>query len=299
MAGKLAEFDLETGDLSLHLAGSGSALRICGAGREGEAFRMFMRMHEDFSGCRVLSYCVMSNHFHLLLEMPPMAKSGLNDEVLLQRLSGLYSEAFVTGVAAELTEARMAVATETGDDGATRVAEIHARFTYRMHDLSEFMKGLLIRFTRWFNRVHSRKGTLWEERFKSVIVESGVAARTMAAYIDLNPVRAGMVKDPADYRWSSYGEAVGGGAKGNGKKAREGLVRAYFCDQGVGFESEKWRDVSCLYRRLMGLALGRKPGRAEVQETEKNLGQSTMNAAELLEAKTRIQFVWETVTMSI
>jgi len=55
---------------------------------------------------------------------------------------------------------------------------------FRMHDLSEFMKGLLIRFTRWFNRVHSRSGTLWEERFKSVIVESGVAARTMAAYID-------------------------------------------------------------------------------------------------------------------
>ena len=46
----------------------------------------------------------------------------------------------------------------------------------------------------------------------------------MAAYIDLNPVRAGMVQDPAEYRWSSYGEAVGGGKKGNGKKAREGLV---------------------------------------------------------------------------
>ena len=62
------------------------------------------------------------------------------------------------------------------------------------------MKGLLIRFTRWFNRVHERTGTLWEKRFKSVIVESGTAARTMAAYIDLNPVRAGMLKDPADYR---------------------------------------------------------------------------------------------------
>jgi hypothetical protein len=153
-----------------------------------------------------------------------------------------------------------------------------------MHDLSQFMKGLLIRFTRWFNRTHSRIGTLWEERFKSVIVESGVAARTIAAYIDLNPVRAGMVKDPADYRWSSYGEAVGGGAKGNGKKAREGLVRAYFCDQGVGFDAEKWRDVSRLYRRLMGLALGMKPGRAEVAGTGTHLGQTTMNTAEMLES---------------
>jgi len=61
-----------------------------------------------------------------------------------------------------------------------------------------------------------------------VIVEDGAAARMMAAYIDLNPVRAAMVADPAEYRWSSYGEAIGGGKKGNGKKAREGLVRAWF-----------------------------------------------------------------------
>ena len=258
--------------------------RFVFAERECEAFRMFMRMYENFSGCRVLSYCVMSNHFHLLLEVPPMAEAGLSDEVLLERLSALYSEAFVAGVAAELAEARKNTAGEIAGDADARVAEIQARFTYRMHDLSQFMKGLLIRFTRWFNRTHTRTGTLWEERFKSVIVESGVAARTMAAYIDLNPVRAGMVNDPADYRWSSYGEAVGGGAKGNGKKAREGLVRAYFCDQGVGFEAEKWRDVSRLYRRLMGLALSRKPGRAEVSQAAKGLGQTTKNTTEMLES---------------
>ena len=256
--------------------------------KECEAFRMHMRMYENFSGCRVLSYCVMSNHFHLLLEVPPMAEGGLSDEVLLQRLGGLYSEVVVAGVAAELAEARKN--SSGADDGAhaapaARVAAIHARFTYRMHDLSEFMKGLLIRFTRWFNRMHSRSGTLWEERFKSVIVESGVAARTMAAYIDLNPVRAGMVKDPADYRWCSYGEAVGGGKKGNGKKARGGLVRTYYCDQGVGFEAEKWQDVSRLYRRLMGLALGRKPGRAEVAGAGNRVGQNTLNTAEMLESK--------------
>jgi REP element-mobilizing transposase RayT len=246
--------------------------------RECEAFRMHLRMYENFSGCRVLSYCVMSNHFHLLLEVPPMAEGGLSDEELLQRLSALYTGAFVAGVAAELARAR-----ESGNESG--VVEIHAHFTYRMHDLSQFMKGLLIRFTRWFNRTHARTGTLWEERFKSVIVESGVAARTMAAYIDLNPVRAGMVKDPADYRWSSYGEAVGGGAKGNGKKARGGLIRAYFCDQGVGLEVEKWPEVSRLHRRLMGLALGKKTGRAEVPQSAKGLGQCTMNTAEMLRSE--------------
>jgi putative transposase len=257
--------------------------RFVFAERECEAFRMFMRMYENFSGCRVLSYCIMSNHFHLLLEVPPLAVGGLSDEVLLKRLSALYSEAVVAEAAAELAEARKLAVGGVGQD--TRIAEIHTRFTYRMHDLSQFMKGLLIRFTRWFNRTHNRTGTLWEERFKSVIVESGTAAWTMAAYIDLNPVRAGMVKDPADYRWSSYGEAVSGGAKGNGKKAREGLARAYFCDQAVGFDAEKWPEVSRLYRRLMGLALGKKPGRAEASRAAKGLGQVTKNTAELLESQ--------------
>ncbi len=113
-------------------------------------------------------------------------------------------------------------------------------------------------------------------------MESGIAARTMAAYIDLNPVRADMVTDPAEYRWSSYGEAVGGGTKGNGKKAREGLVRACMGHQGAGFEAERWKDDSRIYRRAMGLALGRKSGRAEV---EKGVARPQMNAAEALEAK--------------
>jgi REP element-mobilizing transposase RayT len=240
-------------------------------------FRMFMRMMENFSGCRVLSYCVMSNHFHILLEVPPMPKAGLSDAELLRRLGVLYAENFVKSVADELAAAR-----EEGDGGdADAVSEIHGRFTPRMHDLSDFMKTLLQRFTRWFNRTHNRTGTLWEDRFKSVIVESGTAARTIAAYIDLNPVRAGMVSDPADYRWSSYGEAVGGGARGNGKKAREGLVRACMSHKGAGFEAEKWKEVSRIYRRAMGMALGRKSGRAEVGVS----GHATKNEEEMLASK--------------
>jgi len=225
-------------------------------------FRMFMRMTENFSGCRVLSYCVMSNHFHILLEVPPMPEGGLGDAELLRRLGVFYGENFVKSVADELVAAR----TEGGVDGGNpeRVAEIHGRFTKRMHDLSDFMKTLLQRFTRWFNRTHNRTGTLWEERFKSVIVESGTAARTMAAYIDLNPVRAGMVEDPADYRWSSYGEAVGGGSRGNGKKAREGLVRAITSDTDTGFDAGEWKLASRRYRRLLGMALERKTLNAEV-----------------------------------
>ena len=261
---------------------------------EREAFRMFMRMYENFTGCRVLSYCVMSNHFHILLEVPPMpllangsgaaGQKGLSDEELLRRLGSIYGERFVKSVEEELIAAR----TEGGVEGGNpeRVQEIHERFTKRMHNLSHYMKTLLQRFTRWFNRKHERTGTLWEDRFKSVIVESGTAARTMAAYIDLNPVRAGMVEDPADYRWSSYGEAVGGGRKGNGKKAREGLVRAITSDRVVdaeeGFDARKWKEASRSYRRLMGMALERKALNAKVATS----GQMkiTKNDAEALES---------------
>jgi hypothetical protein len=76
---------------------------------------------------------------------------------------------------------------------------------------------------------------------------------------------------------------VGGGKKGNGKKAREGLVRAYFCDQGVGFDVDRWAEVSRLYRRLMGLALERKSGKAEV--VTRRGAQTAVTAMEVLEAE--------------
>ncbi len=247
---------------------------------EKEKFRTFMRMQENFSGCRVVSYCLMSNHIHLLLEVPPMPAGGLSDAGLLARLRAIYHEAEVAVVASELAEARKMEASgaakmaggaavgalvgtggsvgrgasvTTGATGASgRVLEIHGRYTYRMHDLSEFMKTVMQRFTKWFNRTHGRTGNLWEDAFKSVIVEDGYAAKTIAAYIDLNPVRAGMVKDPADYRWSSYGEAIGGGAKGNGKKARAGLVRALRAHKGCGADASLWaNDVSREYRKLL------------------------------------------------
>ena len=211
--------------------------RIVGRGfildaAEREHFRILMRMCEKFTGCRALSYCLMSNHFHILLEVPPMPQGGIPDEELLRRLGVFYGEAQVAEIAQEMKNAvairargefELPPVDEAGvpltpeqevvlaeEQGLLRLQEIRSRYTRRMHDLSEFMKSLLERFTKWFNRKHGRSGTLWEDRFKSVIVESGTAARTIAAYIDLNPVRAGIVKDPADYRWSSYGEAIGG-----------------------------------------------------------------------------------------
>ena len=131
------------------------------------------------------------------------------------------------------------------------MAAIFARYTRRMHDLSEFMRGVLHRFTRWFNKKHGVRGTLWEDRFHSVIVQSGVACRTMASYIDLNPVRAGICEDPADYRWSSYGEAVGGGR--GAAKSQSGLVRALYAHKDREGSARGWSQggVAKEYRRIL------------------------------------------------
>jgi REP element-mobilizing transposase RayT len=213
--------------------------RFAFGAQDKEQFRIYMRMMENFSGCRVLAYCVMCNHFHLLLEVPPRPKLALSDDQLLKRLGGLYSQAFVATVAKELAEARQVVAQGLARDGEAYVQRIHERFTYRMHDLSEFMKTLLQRFTRWHNKRTKRCGNLWEETFKSVVVEDGLASKTMAAYIDLNPVRAGMVPDPAEYRWSSYGEAMGATGR-SGAKAKAGLVRAIMADKGWEADARHW-----------------------------------------------------------
>ncbi|MFT7172231.1 MAG: hypothetical protein ACI9NQ_000440 [Paracoccaceae bacterium] len=95
------------------------------------------------------------------------------------------------------------------------------RFMKRFCDVSVFMKELKERFSRWFNKQNGRRGPLWMDRFKSVLVDGEDALATMAAYIDLNPVRAGIVADPLDYAWSGYGEACAGS-----RRAKRGMSKA-------------------------------------------------------------------------
>ena len=137
---------------------------------EREHFRMLMRMCEKFTGCRVLSYCLMSNHFHILLEVPPMPEGGISDPELLERLGVFYNEVQVAEIVKEMEDAavvrmrgefemppvdEMGVPLTAAEElvlakrqAGRRVEEIRSRFTRRMHDLSEFMKSLLERFSK-------------------------------------------------------------------------------------------------------------------------------------------------------
>ena len=75
--------------------------------------------------------------------------------------------------------------------------------------LAQMMQAVGRRYVRYFNDHQSRTGTLWEGRFKSTLIQTERYLLACMAYIDLNPVRAGMVANAADYPWSSFAHFVG------------------------------------------------------------------------------------------
>jgi len=202
---------------------------------EKECFVALMREYEAFCGVRVVTYCVMSNHFHILVEVPPRPALALTAEELIERLKGLSGSAVSAAQAKQMIGRLRAAGAVDGE------RDYLESFFRRMWDVSEFMKLLKQRFSSWYNRSRNRKGTLWEERFKSVLVEgAGESVVTVASYIDLNSVRAGLVSEPHEYRWCGYAEAMAGI-----DRAMAGLERIAVALKGAG---EATTNVLELYR---------------------------------------------------
>jgi len=200
--------------------------RTCGGAvffdeTEKEALLRVMKRLAAFCGVKLLTYCIMGNHFHALVRIPKrevwLAErfgGADGEEKLLRHLRLLYSKAFVQALREDLAQLRA--------QGMGALAEARlAAFKARMGDVSEWMREVKVRFSRWYNKRHERKGTLWMGPFKSVLVEGSRgqdasaknqadALKVMAAYIDLNPVRAGLVAGAEEYRWSGWGEALMG-----------------------------------------------------------------------------------------
>ena len=223
---------------------------------EREVLRKMLRRLADFAGARIITYCLMSNHFHVLLEFPPELR-GEGDTVLLERVRAYYAKASTKRM--RLYAAAVEGAFHRGGEDWERM---RARILRRMGDISSFMQQLKQIYSVYINKTRARRGGLWSERFRSVAVEgTATAVATMAAYIDLNPVRAGLVTDPKDYRFSGYGEAVGGG-----KAARAGLAAL--------ISGRAWNEAQGLYRELL-LGKGRmaKADRGRLgRDVPENLG---------------------------
>jgi REP element-mobilizing transposase RayT len=185
----------------------------------------------EYCGVQIVTYAILSNHFHVLVRVPQ--REPVADVELLRRYQRLYPRL------SRFQTARLEVIREElRHDGPEAIAW-RKRQLALMGDVSQFMKLLKQRFSIWFNKAHQRFGTLWAERFKSVLVESqDRILLTMAAYIDLNTVRAGLVTDPKDYRFCGYAEAVAGN-----RIAQTGLCSI------VG--SPSWVQAQAQYRQML------------------------------------------------
>ena len=133
----------------------------------------------------VLGFAIMGNHFHLVVRMYP--ENEVSDDEIKKRYMKLY---------------------DLKHPGPELELE---KFKKKLCSLSWYVKEIKQGFSRYFNKKYARRGTLWSERFKSLIVEDGLTLVNLLAYVDLNPVRAGIVKRPEEYRWSSPGYHIQSG----------------------------------------------------------------------------------------
>ena len=218
--------------------------------RAKEILRKQMWYMARFCGVEILTYCIMTNHFHVLVRVPE--KQPLNDKEMLARFAELYAD----------QKGRLKAMESILKKGGEEARIEREKLLARMGDVSLFMKELKQRFSIWYNRNHNRYGTLWAERFKSVLIEDAATyLKTVSAYIDLNPVRAGLVDDPKDYRYCGYSEAAAGNAN-----AGAGMCRV--------LEEKTVKTALAEYRKilfLMGSTISRESQKAMDREAVKKV----------------------------
>ncbi len=146
-----------------------------------------IKLYSQLFFVEVLGFCLMGNHFHLLVRVFPGDR--ISDDEIKQRIDSFY-------------------------DGKRVISDLDIpKYREKLSSLPAFMKEVKQRFTVYFNRNRKRWGFFWGQRFKSVIVEDGDTLKNCLAYIDLNPIRAGIVEKPDDYRWNTLGYLLQTGNK--------------------------------------------------------------------------------------
>jgi putative transposase len=148
--------------------------------------------------------------------------------------------------------------------------------------LPKMMQAVGRRYVRYFNTKHGRSGTLWEGRYKSTLIQAERYLLACMAYIDLNPVRAGLVAHARDYAWSSHGHYTGQKAErlitphplywemGNTPFAREAAY-ADLVNEGISAD----RQLALTQSTLHGWALGEPDFVADLQKkTERRVSKT-------------------------
>ena len=134
---------------------------------------------------RLVDYVLIENHYHAILELKPPEE--MSDEDLLERW---YMQSRVS-----MREPKK---------------EELEEFRKKIHDISFVVGNFEQRFVQWYNKKKNRLGSLFN-RFDSVIIGKGQPLAALMAYITLNPVRANICSDPAEYHWCGYARRVAQG----------------------------------------------------------------------------------------
>jgi putative transposase len=140
-----------------------------------DILRFYLRVYF----CDTAGFCIMSNHYHLLVRF--LAFRKLDDSELLQRAKLLYRR----------PQAKL------------RTKRQRKRFNERLFDVSELMRNVQMAYAKWYNLNHNRRGAFWAERFKSVLLQDQQAVLNALLYVELNPLRAGLVSHPELWRFGS------------------------------------------------------------------------------------------------
>ncbi len=229
-----------------------------------------LRRLEAFSGIRVATYCLMEDHIHLIVENPGRENLAPFDaEELTNRLPLLCDENRMRMFLLDLEVAQRNPADEKA---------FLERFERRRGDLSVFLKEFYQRVSLIVNRRRGRRGALWRSRYRCVLLEPAEPYLLMAAaYVDLNPVRAGFVDCPEDYPWSGYGEAHGSGrAAALARQRLCSLLRESLANEPPEGEGESpWATFLARYSLLLD------PAEAGRRQQEGSSAQSVEKAPQL------------------
>ena len=169
---------------------------------ERNDFIEMMRRSAEFSGIQLIGWCIMINHFHILIHLPP--PEPVDESEIIRRLGVLKGKNGAITFEHWISSER-----QKGELGEKNVQQALDRLRRRMYDVGEFMKTLKQWFTEEYNRRNSHVGTLWESTYHDRLVPyEKTAMSRVLCYIHLNPIRAAACAGFDDYVWSSLNAAV-------------------------------------------------------------------------------------------
>ena len=148
----------------------------------------------EFCGVRLRAYTVMGNHFHVVARVT-RTDEPVPEAELIRRVGVLKGEKAAQSLAERWAELRAAGFEAELEDEQNRLRA-------QMNDVSAFVKLFKELFDRWYKRNRPYAGSIWAGRFKSTLIEDGRYLATCIKYVLYNSVRAGIVSQARDYRWS-------------------------------------------------------------------------------------------------